>query len=117
MESILLACCSWLCSLGILISAVIFLQGYAVEGWDALPFFALICAAGSWCVLGGIYWHQRLRTKFRDDVEDDDARRPRQQLVSGIVMILFLLAGSVFLVGGMYACAGVVQRAREMQGL
>ena len=88
------------------------------EGWwCVVPFFFLLVIAGAWYAWGCMFWHQRLRTEFRDDVEIDDGRRVRRHFVSGMVAILILLAASATFVGVMYAFAGVVLRAREMQGL
>lgn len=117
-ESVLLAFGSWFCSLGILISAINFFLKYVTEGWwCVVPFGFILVIAGAWCVQGVGYWYQRLRSRFRDDVENDDGRRVRRHFVSGMVVMMILLAASAVFVEIMYAGAGVVVRAREMSGL
>lgn len=117
-ESVLLALGSWLCSLGILFSAIKFFLKFVTEGWwCVVPFGFILVIAGVWCVQGIGYWHQRARSKFRDDVENDDGRRVRRHFVSGMVAMLILLAASATVVEIMHACAGVVVRAKEMGGI
>lgn len=91
-ESIVLAIVSWIVTLGVGVGAVIFAITYAY-----MPDVVQICmfAYGfiglTWLGAGIYFWHQRLYSKYRDDVEVDAKRKLRVHLVPGVAAILFML--------------------------
>ncbi len=91
-ESIILAVCSVVVLIGVMINSLVFYVQH--KEWGDL---AYIGVQGSvplflfWAILTFVFWRQRLREKYRDDVEMDESRKKRKQMEEGIVEIVIYL--------------------------
>lgn len=113
-ESKLLAFISWVIS--------VFMVGYAIflsirfsHMLENVAFFIIVTIAIAifWLVFGFSFWRQRLRDKFRDDVELNSPLKPRKHLVEGIVTIIILFAISAVIAVNMYTMSKYVERSKE----
>lgn len=112
-ESVILSVCAFLCGIVILGCAVYFLWEWNILGENAYFMFdILVMLAVLWGVGSFVYWRQRNIAKYRDDVEMDDNRRQRQNLVSGIITIAICMAISLFTVYIVYDMADYMYRSR-----
>lgn len=112
-ESVTLACTAW-------VLAVIF-GGYAyyvqqcyadISGILLLMLFPTIC----WTIMGIFYWRQRRQLTYKDDVELDDKRKTRQNLVDGLVTIFVCIALSMIYSEVIHSMAGVIYKSRIAAG-
>lgn len=74
--------------------------------------FPVLC----WILLGALFWSERSQLKFKDDVEIDEKRRTRLNLMEGITVILICLFMTVIYAVVIYNMAGVIYKARLANG-
>ncbi|MBQ7776711.1 MAG: hypothetical protein IJ379_12400 [Lachnospiraceae bacterium] len=77
-----------------------------------LMLFPVLC----WILLGALFWSERSQLKFKDDVEIDEKRRTRLNLMEGITVILICLFMTVIYAVVIYNMAGVIYKARLANG-
>lgn len=103
-ESMALAALCFCCAAGFLLCTLCFLPRYSHMSLSPFSFcFGFMISAVLLWVLGGVhYWKQRIRAKYKDDVEREEQKRTRTPLVSGVVAILVLFGITVVLFYVMY---------------
>lgn len=69
-----------------------------------------------WILLGAYYWRQRNLAKFKDDVELDDNRKIRQNLVDGLITIMVCVCLCILYFAIMQKMADVIYRVRVEAG-
>ena len=113
-ESKLLALISWVISV-VMVGYAIFLSLRFSHMLENVAFFVIVTIAIAifWLLFGLSLWRQRLRDKFRDDVEFNSPLKPRKHLVEGVVTIIILLAISAVIAVNMYTMSKYVKRSKE----
>lgn len=113
-ESCALAIVSWVGALGMVIGMILFWQEHM-----KVPDIAMVCTVLIaviiilWIYAGVFYWKQRLRSKYRDDVELDASRKKRVHFVFGFGFLLGMLFASSVAVLYMDFGADYIEYARE----
>ncbi len=115
-ESIALAAICWGIAVGCMAGSIPLLLNYQMYG--GLVFHG--AAALFWVVLGIVYFRQRSREKYRDDVEPEiygpdgkvKMRKMRTQFADGLVTIAVLLCYTILFLTIIYNLGGVIFRAR-----
>lgn len=95
----------------VLISAVrIYLQYHRYLGAGPMNFLLVIHAIilFGWAGYSFYFGRQSNNSKYKDDVELDACRKNRKNIVEGILIILFLLAISVFIIYDLYNMADYI---------
>lgn len=69
---------------------------YMAEDVGIILFAIMLVIAFLWLVGVFVYWNQRRCDKYRDDVETDNVRKVRRQLADGIIIVIFLLAVTLY---------------------
>ena len=70
-----------------------------------------------WMVRSVLFWRQRLRQSYRDDVEIDPGRKPRKHLAEGLTAtVIYRLVMWAWIEAG-YACLDCIYKIREAAGL
>ncbi len=112
-ESVILACVAWIAGVGSLPYPFYVWKCYPdMEGVLGMMLFPVVC----WVVMGFYYWRQREQLKFKDDVELDEKRKNRQNLVDGLVTILVCIFLTILFSIIMYNLAGVIYKSRLAAG-
>lgn len=84
-ESVCLALGAWMAGVCSILYSFHMWQNYpTMDGILILMLFPVAC----WGIMGLYYWRQRDQIKYKDDVELDEKRKTRQNLVDGLVIIL-----------------------------
>ena len=68
--------------------------------WDVgiLLFIVMLIVAFLWLLGVFVYWNQRRCDKYRDDVETDKIRKVRRNLADGIIIVIFMLAVTLYVI-------------------
>lgn len=113
-ESKILAIISWIIFLG-MVGYSVFLGIRFSHMLENVAFFIIVSVALAifWLVFGFSFWKQRLRDKYKDDVESNSSLKPRKHLVEGIATIIILLAISAVIAVNMYTMSKYVERSKE----
>lgn len=116
-ESIALSVISLGVFVGVLINAIMFYLKYRELGdlkymgiWGSVPLFLF------WLILAFLYWRQRLREKYKDNVEIDAKRKNRKQIEQGIVEILIYLIITIIWIVILYNWADYIYKSRLEAG-
>lgn len=83
-----------------------------MDGMLIFMLFPVVC----WGIMGVYYWRQRNQVKYKDDVELDEKRKTRQNLVDGLVIILVCAFLTFLFYFIMYNLAMVVYKSRLAAG-
>jgi len=113
-ESEILAIISWIVSVA-MVGYTIFLSIRFFHMLENVAFFIIVTVVLVifWLVFGFSFWKQRLRDKYKDDVDFNSPLKPRKHLVEGIVTIIILLTISVAIAVNMYTMSRYVERSKE----
>ncbi|MBQ9141242.1 MAG: hypothetical protein IJX63_05540 [Lachnospiraceae bacterium] len=112
-ESVILSFVAWVAGVCSLPYPFYVWQYYPdMDGVLIVMLFPVAC----WILLGLFYWRQRDRLKYKDDVELDEKRKTRQNLVDGLVTILVCIFLTIIFWVIMYNLAGVIYKSRLAAG-
>lgn len=112
-ESTYLAYASWVAAFGSVPYPLYVWKTYPdMDGLFVVMLFPVVC----WIMLGLFYWRQRDQLKYKDDVEIDDRRKTRQNLVDGLVIILVCIFLTILFWVIMYTLADVIYKSRVAAG-
>lgn len=75
-------------------------------------FAVMLITAFLWLVGVFVYWNQRRCDKYRDDVETDDSRKVRRQLADGIIIVIFMLAVTLYVISCAVSMADYAMNSR-----
>lgn len=116
-ESIALSMISLSAFAGIVINAIVFYFKYRDLGdlkymgmWGSAPLFLF------WLIIAFVFRRQRLREKYKDNVEIDEKRKNRKQIEEGIVEIIIYLIITVIWIAILYNWADYVYKSRLEAG-
>lgn len=135
-ESTALSLTSLICSIGILIREIIYLHTYdytftrasaqceahshmvCSHGYDFMydttfrVFCLMLPLVLFWLIASFVFWRQRNRQKYRDDVEPDDGRKRRKQISTGIAEIIICLLFTLLIIEVLNTFTGFVYHHR-----
>ncbi len=113
-ESEILAIISWIVSVA-MVGYTIFLSIRFSHMLENVAFFIIVTVVLVifWLVFGFSFWKQRLRDKYKDDVDFNSSLKPRKHLVEGIATIIILLTISAAIAVNMYTMSRYVERSKE----
>lgn len=69
---------------------------YMAQDMGIFLFVVMLIVAFLWLLGVFVYWNQRRCDKYRDDVETDKLRKVRRQLADGIIIVIFMLAVTLY---------------------
>lgn len=116
-ESMVLAAISVSIFAGVFINAVVFyfqyreLEDLAYFGvYGSIPFLLF------WLIIACVFWRQRLRDKYKDDVESDEKRKTRKHIEKGIIEIVIYLFLTIMWITMLYNGVEYIYKSRLQAG-
>ena len=115
-ESTALAIISLIVAVGMLINAVVFFVRFsAIMENVSFVGVVLVIMAIAWIVIAIIFWKQRDRKNYRDDIEPVATIKVRKHIVEGLVIVIILTFLSCIGATVIYNMAKYVEKSIEMQ--
>lgn len=115
-ESTALAIISLIVAVGMLINAVVFFVRFsAIMENVSFVGVVLVIMAIAWIVIAIIFWKQRDRKNYRDDIEPVATIKVRKHIVEGLVIVIILTFLSCMGASVIYNMAKYVEKSIEMQ--
>ncbi|MDE5778721.1 MAG: hypothetical protein K2I10_09505 [Lachnospiraceae bacterium] len=116
-ESISLAVACLLCSIGVALEAAYYLFdnrfNWDIMGAELIFMEGMILVMAVLWLLGAFaYWRQRIQEYYRDDVEMDENRKARRQIVDGVITILVMLLITIVMVSCIHSITDYIQKIR-----
>ncbi len=116
-ESVVLAGINAYIGMCTVASGVYYVLKYSFLDDMAWFIFGIICAMSfGWFITGIVFWRQRNRLKYRDDVESDCTRKVRKHMSEQIIPMLIGIAITVVVIVMLGQLAEVIYRSRIASG-
>lgn len=116
-ESLVMAVVSFIIFIGFIINTFDFYLKYrAIGDLEEIGVYGSIPLLLFWLINSFVYWRQRLRDKYRDDVEIDRTRKMRKHIEEGLVEICIFLFLSIIYIFVLHNFINFMYKSRLQAG-